>query len=312
MRAIVVRHYGGPEALELARVPVPEPGNGQVRIRVEAAAVNPVDIATREGLMNVARPGVIAERQHVGIGWDVTGVVDAIGRGVTGFAGGDRVIGLRDRLDQPLGTYAEHVVLDAADVAPAPAGIGSADAATIPLNGLTALQALDALALAAGQTILVTGAAGGLGGFGVELAAMRGLRVIGAAGDDDEKLVRHLGAAEFVPRSADLAASVRELVPGGVDAAFDAAVLGYPALDAVRAGGAFAAFTGTGPVPLRGIRVMAVTIHADGAALTALSRLATAGKLYLRVAGTYPLEEAARAHERLQSGGIRGRLVLVP
>src|SRR5262249_2879654 len=114
MRAIVVRHYGGPEALELARVPVPKPGNGQVRIRVEAAAVNPVDIATREGLMNVARPGVIAERQHVGIGWDVTGVVDTIGRGVTGFAAGDQVIGLRDRLDQPLGTYAEHVVLDAA------------------------------------------------------------------------------------------------------------------------------------------------------------------------------------------------------
>src|SRR5215468_4812555 len=98
MRAIVVRHYGGPEALELAGVPVPEPGRGQVRIRVEAAAVNPVDIATREGLMNVARPGVIAERELVGIGWDVAGSIDAIGPDVTGFAGGDRVIGLRDRL----------------------------------------------------------------------------------------------------------------------------------------------------------------------------------------------------------------------
>ena len=222
------------------------------------------------------------------------------------------MIGLRDRLDQPLGTYAEQVVLDAADVAPAPAGIDSAAAATIPLNGLTALQALDALAPTAGQTILVTGAAGGLGGFAVELAAMRGLRVVGAAGDDDEKLVRHLGAAEFVPRSADLAAAVRELVPGGVDAVFDAAVVGYPALDAIRAGGAFAAFVGTGPVPLRGIRVVPVTIHADGAALTALSRLATAEKLTLRVADTYPLAEAAKAHERLQAGGVRGRLVLVP
>jgi NADPH:quinone reductase len=312
MRAVVVRHYGGPEALAVADVPVPEPGRGQVRIRVEAAAVNPVDVATREGLMNVARPGAITEREQVGIGWDVAGVIGATGPDVTGFAPGDRVIGLRDRLDQPLGTYAEHVVLDAADVAPAPPGIDPVAASTIPLNGLTALQALDALALPAGQTILVTGAAGGVGGFTVELAAMRGLRVIAAAGDGDEKLVRGLGAAEFVPRSAGLAAAVRDLVPGGVDAAFDAAVLGYPALDAVRARGAFAAFVGTGPVPLRGIRVVPVTIHADGPALTALSGLAAAGKLELRVAGTYPLAVAAEAHERLQAGGMRGRLVLVP
>lgn len=312
MRAAVVRNYGGPEALELIDVPVPQPGPGRIRIRVEAAAVNPVDGATRQGLMNVARPGVIRDRDYVGIGWDVAGTVDSIGPGVTAFAVGDRVIGLRDRLDQPLGTHAEQVILDAADAAPAPEGVDSAAASTLPLNGLTAVQALDLLGLAAGQTILVTGAAGGLGGFGVELAAMRGLRVVAAAGDDDEKLVRELGATAFVPRSADLAVAVRDLIPGGVDAAFDAAVLGYPALDAVRAGGSFAAFIGLGPVPLRGIRVVPVNIHADGAALSGLSALAGAGKLTLRVAGTYPLAEAAGAHERLQAGGIRGRLVLIP
>jgi NADPH:quinone reductase len=102
------------------------------------------------------------------------------------------------------------------------------------------------------------------------------------------------------------------LVPGGVDAAFDAAVLGYPALDAVRAGGSFAAFIGAGPVPLRGVRVLPVNIHADGAALGGLSALAATGKLTLRVAGTYPLADAARAHERLEAGGLRGRLVLIP
>jgi NADPH2:quinone reductase len=313
MRAVVVRQYGGPEALETVDVPVPEPARGQVRIRVAAAAVNPVDIATREGLMNVARPGSIAEREHVGIGWDVAGTIEAAGPDVTGWAAGDRVIGLRDRLDQSLGTYAEQVVLDAADVAPAPGGVDSAAAATIPLNALTALQALDALAVPAGRTVLVTGAAGGLGGFLVELAAMRGLRVVASAGDGDEKLVRSLGAAEFVPRSASLTAAVRDLVPGGVDAVFDAAVLGWPALDALRAGGAFAAFIGAGPVPpLRGVRVAAIAIHADGAALAGLSRLATAGKLTLRVAETYPLADAAKAHERLAAGGIRGRLVLIP
>jgi NADPH:quinone reductase-like Zn-dependent oxidoreductase len=312
MRAVVVRNYGGPEALEVIDVPVPEPARGQVRIRVTAAAVNPVDIATREGLMNAARPGVIAAREHVGIGWDVAGVIDAAGPDVTSFAPGARVIGLRDRLDQPLGTHAEQVVLDAADVAAAPEGVDDAAAATMPLNGLTAFQALDALALPAGRTILVTGAAGGLGGFVTELAAMRGLRVIAAAGDGDEKLVRDLGAAAFVPRSADLAAAVRELVPGGADAVFDAAVLGYPALDAVRAEGAFAAFIGAGPVTVRGIRVLPIHIHADGAALTGLSALAAAGKLTLRVADTYRLEDAAKAHERLQAGGLRGRLVLIP
>jgi NADPH:quinone reductase len=312
MRAVVVRNYGGQEALEVVDVPAPEPGRGQVRIRVEAAAVNPVDIATRQGLMNVARPGVIRDRDHVGIGWDVAGTIDVPGPGVTSFGPGDRVIGLRDRLDQPLGTYAELLVLDEADVAPAPQGVDSVAASTLPLNGLTAIQALDLLGLAAGQTVLVTGAAGGLGGFVVELAALRGLRVIAAAGDDDEKLVAALGAAAFVPRSADLAAAVRDLVPGGVDAAFDAAMLGYPALDAVRASGSFAAFAGSGPVPVRGIRVVPVVIHADGAALTALSALAASGKLTLRVAGTYQLEDAPRAHERLETGGVRGRLVLIP
>ncbi len=312
MRAVVVRNYGGPEALEVIDAPLPEPGRGQVRIRVEAAAVNPVDAATRQGLMNVARPGVIRDRDHVGIGWDVAGTVEAAGPGVTSPAPGERVIGLRDRLDQPLGTYAEQVVLDAADVARVPPGVDSVAASTLPLNGLTAVQALDLLGLAAGQTILVTGAAGGLGGFGVELAAMRGLRVIAAAGDDDEKLVRELGAFAFVPRSADLATAVRDLVPGGVDAAFDAAVLGYPALDAVRAGGSFAAFVGSGPVPVRGIRVVPVNIRADGAALTGLAALAASGKLTLRVAGTYPLADAARAHERLEAAGVRGRLVIVP
>jgi NADPH:quinone reductase-like Zn-dependent oxidoreductase len=141
---------------------------------------------------------------------------------------------------------------------------------------------------------------------------MRGLRVIAAAGEDDEELVRRLGATAFVSRSANLARAVRDLVPGGVDAAFDAAVLGYPALDAVRAGGSFAAFAGSGPVPLRGIRVEPVYIHADGAALAGLSALAASGKLTLRVAGTYRLSDAAKAHKRLHAGGLRGRLVLIP
>ena len=134
-----------------------------------------------------------------------------------------------------------------------------------------------------------------------------------SASDSDEAFVRKLGASLFVPRSAgNLAEAVRDLVPGGVDAVFDAAVLGFPAMDAVRARGVYLNFTPTDPIPVRGIRVIPIHIHADGPALSALSSLAERGLLTLRVAGTYPLENVQDAFDRLAKGGLRGRLVLRP
>ncbi|HEY7484988.1 MAG TPA: NADP-dependent oxidoreductase [Streptosporangiaceae bacterium] len=311
MRAVVVRAFGGPQALEIVDVPIPEPGTGQVRIRVEAAAVNPVDAATRAGHLTEA--GLIVPREMYGIGWDVAGVVDETGPAVHRFSPGDKVIGLSDRLDVSLGTYADYVVLDAGAVAPAPAGLPAAAAATLPLNALTAVQALDRLALDPGRTLLVTGGAGGLGGFAIELAARRGLRVVASASDRDAGVVRAFGAEWFVPRSADLATEVRRLVPGGVDAALDAAVVGVRALDAVRGGGAFLAFvSGAEPPALRGTTVGNVWIRADGARLAELAALAAAGHLTPRVADVLPLTEAADAHERLAKGGLSGRLVLAP
>lgn len=309
MRAVVVRSFGGPEVLEIADVPLPVAGEGQVRIRVEAATVNPVDLATRSGGLTSA--GLLPVRDVIGIGWDVAGTVEE--SGVAAFAPGDRVIGLSDRLDVPLGTQADQVVLDADAVAVAPAGVSFAEAATLPLGGLTAVQALDLLDLSEGQTLLVTGAAGAVGGFAVELAAVRGLRVVAVAGADDEPLVRGLGATWFVPRTARLGEAVRALVPGGVNGALDTAVLGVAALDAVRSGGSFVAVVGGGaPVPLRGTRVVNQWIRADGARLADLVALVEAGSLTLRVAGTLPLDRVATAHERLAKGGLRGRLVLTP
>jgi NADPH:quinone reductase len=311
MRAVVARSFGEPPSV--VEVPVPQPARHQVRIQVQAAAVNPVDRATQEGFLSAHRPGVVSPREHIGLGWDVAGIVTETGADVAAFRPGDAVIGLRDRLDAAVGTFAEQVVLDAADVAAAPDGIDPVAASTIPLNGLTALQALDALGLPAGDTILVTGAAGGLGGFSVELAALRGLRVTGAAGESDEELVRTLGASQFVPRSAvSLADAVRDLVPGGAGAVLDAAALGFPAMDAVRHGGAYVNVTPLHLNPVRGIREVPVHIHADGSALAALSLLAATGRLTLRVADTYPLEQAPAAFKMLASGGLRGRLVLVP
>ncbi|MQY05449.1 NADP-dependent oxidoreductase [Actinomadura macrotermitis] len=313
MRAIVVRNFGGPEALEAAEVAEPVPGPGQVRIRVAAAAVNPVDVYTRLGTLTASGLLHAGSRPAVGIGWDVAGTVDAVGAGVGGFAEGDEVIGLRDRLDVPTGAYADAIVLDVSAVAPAPRSVDAASAATLPLNGLTAYQALDLLDVPAGGTLLVTGAAGAVGGYAVELAAARGLRVVAVAAAADEDLVRGFGAEFFVPRGAHVGDTVRAQVPGGVDGALDAAMLGAAALDAVRSGGAFVAVNaGAAPVGLRGVRVANVWIRADAAQLAELSRLAEAGRLTPRVAGTLPLAEAAKAHARFAEGGLRGRLVLVP
>lgn len=270
MQAVIVRSFGGTEVLELAELPIPAPGPGQVRIAVEAAAVNPADIATRAGWL--ADAGLMVPGAYTAIGWDAAGTLDAVGDGVAGFAPGDRVIGLRDRLTAPVGAQAQLVVLDASAVAPAPRSATAAEASTLPLNGLTADQALDLLALAAGEWLLVTGAAGAVGGFAVELAVARGLRVVAVAREADEELVRGLGAEHFVAAAADLATPVRALVPGGVHGALDAAVIGVAVLDAVRGGGAFAAVVAGGrpAYPLRGTRIHEVWIRADGARLAEL------------------------------------------
>jgi NADPH2:quinone reductase len=318
MRAVVVRSYGGPEALEVTEAPVPAPGPGQVRIRVQAAAVNPVDVFVRSGM--AIQVGLLPARDSVGVGWDVAGVVDEVGPGA-GFAEGDRVIGLADRLDVPTAGYADYLVLDADAVAAAPSGVAPEAAATLPLNALTAAQALDLLGLHPGEALLVTGAAGAVGGYAVQLAAAAGLRVLATASASDEALARGFGAELFVPRAAEpaapgpgtLAERVRALVPGGVHGVLDAAVLGLPALDALRGGGSFVSvIAGVAPPPLRGTRVSTLYVQADGARLAELVRLVEAGTLTLRVAETFPLEKAAAAHQRLTEGPLRGRLVLLP
>jgi NADPH:quinone reductase-like Zn-dependent oxidoreductase len=304
MRAVVVPSYGEPDVLTVADLPVPPVGPGQVRVRVQAAPVHPVDLFVRGGGFAAALP----KRDVYVLGWDFAGAVDAVGSGVTGFAAGDAVVGLSDWFDTQIGAQAEYVVLGADALAAVPAGLTPVEASTLPLNALTAAQALDQLGLAEGRTLGVTGAAGAVGAFAVELAVRRGLRVFGIAGPQDEEFVRGLGAT-FVPRTDDPAGALRAAVPGGVDGLLDAAVVGVPAIGAVRDGGAFAAVVEPAAPPTeRGIRVHPIHVHSDGAQLAEL----LGGGLVARVAATYPFEEAARAHERLAKGGVRGRLVLVP
>lgn len=316
MRAVVVEEFGGPEVLKIADVPRPAPGPAQVLVRVAAAAVNRIDLSTRNGAL--AHAGLLAPAARYWLGWDVAGTVEAVGSGGAGrpgarpFTVGDAVIGLRDVLSAR-GTQAEYVVLDEAALAPAPRTVAPVVASTLPLIGLTADRSLALTGLRAGQTLLVTGAAGGVGGLLLELARLRGIRTVAVAGEDDEERVRGLGADALVPRTAALSDAVRSLVPGGVDAVVDAAVVGVPAHEALRGGGVFVALVAPfAPPPLRGTRVVVQEVFADGARLAELSALVDAGRLTLRTAGALPLEQVAEAHDRVAAGGLRGRLVLTP
>ncbi|MFE7857166.1 NADP-dependent oxidoreductase [Streptomyces sp. NPDC057403] len=296
MRAAVVRTFGGPEAVEVVETELPEPGARQVRIKVAAATLNPVDAGVREGFFGGAG-------KQIGFGWDVAGTVDATGV-ATAWSVGDQVVALDPGMVRPAGTHAEYVVVDTDAVAKAPATVDAVHAATLPLNALTAVQALDLLELTEGQSLLVVGAAGAVGGFAVQLAAHRGVSVTGQARAADEELVRSLGADDFT--SGPVGA-------GAFDAVLDTAVLGEAALEWVRDGGAYVGVRPGGePASVRGVRTAAVEVRPDGARLAELAALVDQGVLTLRVAETYPLDDAAKAHARLAEGGFRGRLVLVP
>ncbi|MFE7173390.1 NADP-dependent oxidoreductase [Streptomyces sp. NPDC057616] len=296
MRAAVVKTFGGPETVEIVETEVPEPGARQVRIKVAAAALNPVDAGVRGGFFGGAG-------KQIGFGWDVAGTVDATGV-ATAWSVGDEVVALDPGMVRPLGTHAEYVVVETDAVATAPATVDAVHASTLPLNALTAEQALELLELAKGQSLLVTGAAGAVGGFAIQLAVARGLSVTALAREDDEELVRSLGAAHFASGTAEAAA---------FDGVLDAANLGEAALRWVRDGGAYVGVRPGGhPDSVRGIRTTAVAVTPDGARLAKLASLVDEGVLTLRVADTYPLTDAAKAHARLEEGGVRGRLVLVP
>jgi NADPH2:quinone reductase len=311
VRAVGFHRPGGPEALEVVGLPERHAGPGEVRIRVHAADVNPSDTAFRAGMI----PQVLEalEPPHV-VGWDAAGVIDEIGEGTeTGLAVGDQVVGIVFPYGQDPGGYAESLVVPIESVVRAPAGASHAAASTMPMNGLTARRALDLVDLAPGATLAVTGAAGQLGGYVIQLARNEGLRVIADAAPRDRDLVTGFGADVIVERGADVADRIRREVPDGVDALVDCAVLDEAVAPAVRDGGRIATVRGFTADSGRGIvyhRVMVTDYVRDHARLDALRQAVEDGVLTLRVAGTYAPERAAEAHRRFEAGGVRGRLVI--
>ena len=310
MRGVGLTEFGGPEVLRVVELPDVHAGPGEIRIRVHAAAVNPTDTGIRDGsraemLKNVPTP-------HVP-GMDAAGVVDEIGPDTaTDLKVGDAVMAMAIPLGSH-GAYRESLVLAADSVARAPAGSSHAEASTLPMNGLTARLSLDQLALKPGQTLAVTGAAGCYGGYVVQLAKAAGLRVIADASAADAQLVRDLGADIVVRRGDDIAVQIRAVAPDGVDGLADGAVQNELAVGAVRDGGAFASVRGWAGNAERGItfhRTMVRNYDHRSDLLDQLRKQAEAGLVTLRVAATYPMEEAAEAHRRLEAGGTRGRCVI--
>lgn len=297
-RTAVVRTPGGPDSIEIIDVPVAEPGPGQVRVTVAGAAVNPVDLAVADGFFHGL--GLIDQPDHTGLGMEFAGTVSAAGPGVD-IPVGSRVAGLVVGFDRDVGTYAEQLVVSADDVALVPEGLDLVTAATVPLNGLAAAQIVDFLGDGDGRRLLVTGAAGAVGGYVIPLARERGWRVTGLARAGDADFVRGLGA-DFTS----------EATPGW-DAVADGAVLQEQGVALVRDGGMFVGVRpGNAPPEERDVTVRVIETEPDGARLASLLEAAAAGRLPARVHAVVPLDDVADAHRAVAKGGVRGRYVLRP
>lgn len=299
MRAIQYSEFGGPEVLELVELPDPHPGAGQVRVKVRAAGVNPVDWKLRRGMMG----GELPQRT----GREVAGVVDELGEGVDDVKPGDEVFGFA----ADAGGAAELALV--ADRARIPASLDFVRAAALPVAVETAVRTLDALGVSAGTTVVINGASGAVGSSATQIAVARGARVIGTASEANHEYLRGLGA-EPTTYGEGLADRVRQLAPDGVDAALDAA-----------GGGALPALVELTGTPERVVTIadypgaeetgvrFSGGMGADRAvhALQEIGSLIAAGRFELPIARTFPLAETAEAHRLSETGHPQGKIVLV-
>ncbi|MFK0236643.1 NADP-dependent oxidoreductase [Streptomyces vinaceus] len=328
MKAIQFHRAGGPEVLRYEEVPVPGIGPGEVLVRVHAAGINPPDWYLREGMK--VMPAEMRPTLEFPLipGTDLSGVVEAVAPDVLGFAPGDEVFGMLRFPGFDGRTYAEYVAAPASDLAHKPAGIGHVQAAGAPMALLTAWQYLIDLGhdvpspftgqvhqpvpITPGMTVLVNGAAGGVGHFAVQLAKWKGAHVIAVASGRHEQFLRELGADEFVDYTKTRAADVA----GGVDVVID--TVGGPdsarLLTVLRRGGTmlpvFFAPYDPQETARRGIAVSNIQVRSNGPQLAEIGRLLDEGKLLVGVDSTYPLAEAGSAHARAARGHIQGKIVL--
>jgi len=303
MKAVIFEDFGGPEVLRVTEADAPEPGPKQVRIRVRAAGVNPIDYKIRRGLMRPSLPPKLPAIP----GTEAAGVVEAVGTEVTAVQPGDEVFGWTRG-----GGYCEQAILTMCAVKPAE--VSFVDAVALPVAGETAERVLDLLEVKAGETLLVHGAAGAVGTFAVQLAVARGARVIGTAGASNQEYVASLGGVPTL-YGEGLVERVRALAPGGVDAVFDIAGRGaLPDSVELRDGSTERIIT---IADYPGAEKLGIQFSGGGSSSIASSDLISGlaarvarGELRTTIAATFPLEEAAEAQRQSESGHGRGKIVL--
>jgi len=310
MRAIAVNDWGGADRMELLEVEPPPVAPDGVLVRVRAAGLNPVDYKVREGKLADKFPFHFP----VVLGWDVAGTVEAVGPAVTWFKPGDAVYGYNRRHDLGFGTYAELTTGPEGYFAHMPRELTFEQAAAMPLAALTAHQAIERTGLRGGETFFVPGGAGGVGHLAIQLAVERGARVISSAGPGNQAFLRELGAEPIDYASEDVPARVHALSPGdGADAALD--LWGGENRDEVlktlRRGGRMTSLASPAPDPCDGYEIHYIFVRPSGYDLGEhITPLVQEGRLKPYVEEVFPLERAAEAHARLETGHVRGKLVL--
>lgn len=303
MKAIIYRRYGGPEVLELAEVPEPKLAQNSVLIGVKAAALNPADLVLQAGLGD----SIMDSWFPVTPGWDVAGIVERVGAGVTEFAAGDEVIGFVREEILRHGTYAEQISVSSIALSRKPRNATWAQAAGLPLAGLTAYQSIvHTLKLKKGETVLIHGASGGVGSLAAQIAVQQGARVVGSGSTANHRYLRSIGV-EPVLYGDHLVRDVRAIVPEGVDAIFDCVGRGVLALNPQLGRVGLRACSVADSAP----NVTTVFARMDQADLLRLVELVETGELAVSVAATYPLKDAATAQIALRNrGNGPGKVVL--
>jgi NADPH:quinone reductase-like Zn-dependent oxidoreductase len=303
MRAMAYDRFGEDDVLSLRELPDPKVGPGEVRIRVRRAGVNPVDWKAMSGGLDALMAAVFP----VVPGWDVAGVVEAVGIDVPEFSIGDEVVAYARKDVLHGGTFAELVTMSVRGVAPRPAALGWEEAGGLPLAGLTALQTLDRLAVTASDTVLIHGGAGGVGALAVQIAQARGARVVATASPANHEFLAELGATP-VAYGEGVVQRVRAVAPDGVDVVADFVGGVREVTMAVLAGHGRHASIADGSVLETGGSWFWVRPSADG--LVELGRLADAGDLHVPIADVLPLEQLPAAFTRSRQGHVRGKLVI--
>lgn len=312
MKAAIYDEFGGPEKVQVRTVDIPEIKEGEVLVRIKAAGVNPVDYMVREGYLKDFLPYSFP----VIPGWDIAGVVEGRGFSARRFKIGNEVYAYARRPVVQYGTFAEYIVLPESYLARKPESISWEEAAGIPLVGLTAYQSLyDAGNLQEGQTVLILGASGGVGSLGIQLAKIKGARVIGVASQQNHAFMKELGADETLDyNSSNFGEAVKAAAPDGVDLIFDCASgeTLKQSLPALKPSGKLVSILNQGEDLDPGIDFTYVFVEPNSNQLEHLRQLTDTGQLKVHISGTYPLDKAAEALKQIQTSHTTGKIVVVP